>query len=88
MKTRILKLTTGDEIVVKCELNEDQYNLKKPMLVTLSNFNGQLNVTLSNWIYGSQITEFSIKKDHVLLDLDPNDVIEKQYLSVISGIKL
>ena len=87
---KVLKLNTGEEILAKVEQKNTMLVLEKPMVLHVGPGPrpGQLTHTLFPFLYSGKAAKISISVDHVIAQDDPKDQIEREYLSIITGLTL
>ena len=90
-KVRVIKLKTGEELIAR--FGHDSLNhsivLNRPMSIqAVMQPGGQPGIAMSPWIMSSGDENFTIDSDEVLTKCEPRNEIEKQYLSVVTGLTL
>ena len=87
---KVLKLTTGEEIIAKVTKENDNLILEKPMLSLSLTTNqvGKMARTLLPWFTAGKSLKITISIDKVIAQDDPNDQSEKKYLSTTTGLTL
>ena len=87
---KVLKLKTGEELISRIgddSLN-NQHVMDQPMVITVVMQNNQPALTMTPWIMSSSDTIFKINSDEILTKAKARGDMEKQYLSLITGLSL
>ena len=90
MKVKIIKLSTGEELVSRCEENEDEVILNNPMTLQpiQTNQQGTMGMALIPWLMAGKCEKVIIKKSLVIAVDEPKDQAEKNYLQNVTGLTL
>ena len=90
MKVKIIKLSTGEELVSRCVEKEDEVILNKPMTLQAVQTNqaNQVGMALMPWLMAGKCEEVVIKKSLIIAVDEPKDQAEKKYLSNVTGLSL
>jgi len=89
-EVKVLKLITGEEIVTRISDEEDGLLiLTSPMVIQqMPDAAGRISVGLVPWSFAGNTDKVTLDYKHVLATLESNPVMEKNYLSSITGISL
>jgi len=87
---KILKLITGEEVITRVTERGDGFIiLDKPMQIhTVSSQTGKLRFMIIPWMNIIKPKKITISTEHILVEDDPIEEIEKDYLSIITGLTL
>tara|TARA_R110000796_G_scaffold109836_1_gene221217 strand:+ start:139 stop:417 length:279 start_codon:yes stop_codon:yes gene_type:complete len=87
---RVLKLITGEEVITRVTERGDGFIiLDKPMQIhTVSSQTGKLRFMIIPWMNIIKPKKITISTEHILVEDDPIEEIEKDYLSIITGLTL
>ena len=87
---RVLKLITGEEVITRVSERGDGFIiLDKPMQIhTVSSQTGKLRFMIIPWMNIIKPKKITISTEHILVEDDPIEEIEKDYLSIITGLTL
>jgi hypothetical protein len=87
---RIFKLSTGEEIIARAEQDKDKLILKQPMIFqpVPTQVQGTMGMALVPWLISAKSDYVEISLQHIIIEADPKDEIEKNYLSSITGLSL
>ena len=90
-KVKVIKLKSGDELIAR--FGRDSLNhtivLDHPMAIqVVMQPGGKSGVAMMPWIKASDDTKFTIDSDEVLTEGKAKYEMEKQYLSVVTGLSL
>ena len=88
---KVLKLTTGEELISRMEENEDGFLiLEKPMSIqtVAPNAAGQMGIGLVPWSVAGKTDKITLDNKHVMVILEPKREMETNYLSSITGLSL
>ncbi len=91
MKTRLLKLASGEMVVTRVVDSEDEdvIKMESPFLLNLMPGPDQsMGVALMPFMPFTADTVFDLPRRFVMLDLDPPEEMENTYLQQISGLDL
>ena len=92
---KVLKLITGEEVITKV-IGRDAgsstglITLNKPMLIqTIPTKQGESwSATLIPWLFSTKSEKVTISTEYVLVEDDPTNEVERDYLSTITGLTL
>ena len=87
---KILKLSTGEEVIARVTDQRDLLELDNPMTLQAipTNQQGQMGFALVPWLMSGKSTKITISIDHVIAQDDPKDQAEKNYLANVTGLTL
>jgi len=91
---KILKLITGEEVITRITEGDTGFIiLDKPMVLqSVSNQQGKMTMVLIPWMRGAknlaETEKVTISTEYILVEDDPIEGIEKDYLSIITGLTL
>mgnify|MGYP006177574769 CR=1 FL=1 len=91
---KILKLITGEEVITRITEGDTGFIiLDKPMVLqSVSNQQGKMTMVLIPWMRGAknlaETEKVTISTEYILVEDDPIEEIEKDYLSIITGLTL
>jgi len=90
-EVKVLKLTTGEEIITRMT-EEDSGNLllEKPMVIQqmAPDTTGRVGIGLVPWSFAGNTDSVTIESKYVLVTLESTSEMGKNYLSTITGISL
>ena len=90
-EVKVLKLTTGEEIITRMTEGEDRtLILERPMVVQQmgADASGRMSVGFAPWSFAGKIDAVTIESKYVLVTLESTVEMGKNYLSSITGITL
>jgi hypothetical protein len=83
---KLVRLTTGEEILAKCENTATGVVVKDPMILVPL---GQGKLGFAKWLpYANTESGVAISSNYVMFVLDPDSEMKNQYISASSGIVL
>jgi hypothetical protein len=83
---KLVRLTTGEEILAKCEITSTGVTVKDPMILVPL---GQGKLGFAKWLpYANMDNGVSIMNANVMFILDPDTELTTQYNSASSGLVL
>ena len=87
---KILKLSTGEEVIARVTEQRELLELDNPMTLQAipTNHQGQMGFALVPWLMSGKSTKITISIDHVIAQDDPKDQAEKNYLANVTGLTL
>ena len=90
---KLFKLSNGEEIVArkKDTVQSNSIVLEQPMGIQAvpSEQKGRIGIALIPWIVGAEENiKVNLTLDHILVETDPKETIEKNYLSKLTGLTL
>ena len=90
-EVKVLKLTTGEEIITRMTEGEDgTIILDRPLEIKVvgPDASGRTGVSLNSWLHAGNTDKITLDSKHVLVIVKPSPTAEKNYLSSITGISL
>ena len=90
IEVKAFKLTTGEEIIARAEHKRDIIILNKPMTLqpVPTQVQGTMGMALVPWMMTAKGDYVEISLQHIVIETEPKQDLEKNYLSQISGITL
>lgn len=87
---KVLKLTTGEELIARVKDERDLITLEQPMTLQAmpTGQAGQMGFALVPWLMSAKSDSVTISITCVIAQVEPKDDVEKNYLSQISGLIL
>ncbi len=90
---KLFKLSNGEEIVArkKDTAQSNSIVLEQPMGIQAvpSEQKGRIGIALIPWLVGAtEGTSITLSTEHIVVETDPKESIEKNYLSKITGLTL
>ena len=87
---KILKFSTGDDVIGRVTEQRDLLELDNPMTLQAipTNQQGQMGFALVPWLMSGKSTKITISISHVIAQDDPKDQAEKNYLAQVTGLTL
>ena len=87
---KILKLSTGEEVIARVTEQRDLLELDNPMTLQAipTNQQGQMGFALVPWLMSGKSTKLTISISAVIAQDDPKDQAEKNYLANVTGLTL
>lgn len=84
MTVKLIRLTTGEEILAKCETTPSGFILKDPAIIVPV---GQGKLGFAKWLpYAQTENGVQISSDFVMFHLDPDVELVNQYTGMITGL--
>ena len=87
---KVLKLITGEEVIARIEQKNTMLILDKPM--TLQHLpnpqTGRVEMALVPWIFTGKSEKVTVSIDHIILETEPREQHEKNYLTAVTGLSL
>jgi hypothetical protein len=89
-EVKVLKLTTGEEIITRMTEGENgTLILDRPMVVQeVGDASGRMSIIFRLWSFAGKIDKVTLESKYVLVTLESTPEMEKNYLSSITGISL
>ena len=87
----VLKLKNGTDLICRCDVDfkkGDDINIDNPLQLQTISEGGKIGVGMMPWMMASEDTSFIINEKDILTMGTPTNVMEKQYLSAITGLSL
>jgi len=90
MSVKIIKLVTGEEIIAKVEIanNEGFLKIADPVaIVPIPNEEGQTSIAFIRWLpYSKEGSPIELQERHIVYNVLPNPELESSYREFTSGI--
>ena len=87
---KVLKLTTGEEVIAR--VGQEGYNiiLEKPMTMAPvpGQTPGQMGFAMVPWMMAAKGDSIQISLSHIVVETEAKSEIEKNYLASITGLSL
>ena len=87
---RVLKLTTGEEVIARVEQQRDYMMLEKPMTMAPvpGQSPGQMGFAMVPWMMAAKGDFIQLSLSHIVVETEAKGEIEKNYLASITGLSL
>ena len=87
---KVLKLTTGEEIIARVKQNRDYMELEKPMTMAPvpGQSPGQMGFAMVPWMMAAKGDLIQLSLSHIVVETEAKGEIEKNYLASITGLSL
>ncbi len=87
---KVLKLTTGEEVIARVEQQRDYMMLEKPMTLTPvpGQTAGQMGFAMVPWMMAAKGDFIQLSLSHIVVETEAKGEIEKNYLASITGLSL
>jgi len=87
---KVLKLTTGEEIIARVEQQRDYMMLEKPMTMAPvpGQSPGQMGFAMVPWMMAAKGDFIQLSLSHIVVETEAKSEIEKNYLASITGLSL
>ena len=87
---KVLKLTTGEEIIARVEQQRDYMMLEKPMTMAPvpGQSPGQMGFAMVPWMMAAKGDFIQLSLTHIVIETEAKGEIEKNYLASITGLSL
>tara|TARA_Y100000289_G_C3851697_1_gene113853 strand:+ start:379 stop:654 length:276 start_codon:yes stop_codon:yes gene_type:complete len=87
---KVLKLTTGEEIIARVEQQRDYMMLEKPMTMAPvpGQTPGQMGFAMVPWMMAAKGDFIQLSLSHIVVETEAKGEIEKNYLASITGLSL
>ena len=87
---KVLKLTTGEEIIARVEQQRDYMMLEKPMTIAPvpGQSPGQMGFAMVPWMMAAKGDLIQLSLSHIVVETEAKGEIEKNYLASITGLSL
>jgi|TARA_Y100000033_G_C2700893_1_gene88535 hypothetical protein len=87
---KVLKLTTGEEIIARVEQQRDYMMLEKPMTMAPvpGQSPGQMGFAMVPWMMAAKGDFIQLSLSHIVVETEAKGEIEKNYLASITGLSL
>ena len=89
-EVKVLKLTTGEEIIARVEQQRDYMMLEKPMTMAPvpGQSPGQMGFAMVPWMMAAKGDSIQLSLSHIVVETEAKGEIEKNYLASITGLSL
>ena len=89
-EVKVLKLTTGEEVIARAKQNRDYMELEKPMTLAPvpGQTAGQMGFAMVPWMMAAKGDSIQISLSHIVVETKAKSDIEKNYLASITGLSL
>tara|TARA_Y100000052_G_C2867973_1_gene38393 strand:+ start:143 stop:418 length:276 start_codon:yes stop_codon:yes gene_type:complete len=89
-EVKVLKLTTGEEIIARVKQNRDYIELEKPMTLAPvpGQTPGQMGFAMVPWMMAAKGDFIQLSLSHIVVETEAKSEIEKNYLASITGLSL
>ena len=87
---KVLKLTTGEEVIARVGQEGDNIILEKPMIMAPvpGQTPGQMGFAMVPWMMAAKGDSIQISLSHIVVETEAKSEIEKNYLASITGLSL
>ena len=87
---KVLKLTTGEEVIARVEQQRDYMMLEKPMTMAPvpGQSPGQMGFAMVPWMMAAKGDYMQLSLTHIVIETEAKGEIEKNYLASITGLSL
>ena len=87
---KVLKLTTGEEVIARVEQQRDYMMLEKPMTMAPvpGQSPGQMGFAMVPWMMAAKGDYIQLSLSHIVVETEAKGEIEKNYLASITGLSL
>ena len=89
-EVKVLKLTTGEEVIARVEQQRDYMMLEKPMTMApvAGQSPGQMGFAMVPWMMAAKGDYMQLSLTHIVIETEAKGEIEKNYLASITGLSL
>ena len=89
-EVKVLKLTTGEEVIARVEQQRDYMMLEKPMTMAPvpGQTPGQMGFAMVPWMMAAKGDFIQLSLSHIVVETEAKGEIEKNYLASITGLSL
>ena len=89
-EVKVLKLTTGEEVIARVEQERDYMMLEKPMTMAPvpGQSPGQMGFAMVPWMMAAKGDFIQLSLSHIVVETEAKGEIEKNYLASITGLSL
>jgi len=87
---KVLKLTTGEEVIARVEQQRDYMMLEKPMTMAPvpGQTPGQMGFAMVPWMMAAKGDFIQLSLSHIMVETEAKGEIEKNYLASVTGLSL
>ena len=87
---KVLKLTTGEEVIARVKQERDYMTLEKPMTMAPvpGQAAGQMGFAMVPWMMAAKGDFIQLSLSHIVVETEAKGEIEKNYLASITGLSL
>ena len=89
-EVKVLKLTTGEEVIARVKQERDYMTLEKPMTMAPvpGQAAGQMGFAMVPWMMAAKGDFIQLSLSHIVVETEAKGEIEKNYLASITGLSL
>ena len=89
-EVKVLKLTTGEEVIARVKQKRDYMMLEKPMTMAPvpGQSPGQMGFAMVPWMMAAKGDFIQLSLSHIVVETEAKGEIEKNYLASITGLSL
>ena len=89
-EVKVLKLTTGEEVIARVKQERDYMMLEKPMTMAHvpGQAAGQMGFAMVPWMMAAKGDFIQLSLSHIVVETEAKGEIEKNYLASITGLSL
>jgi len=89
-EVKVLKLTTGEEVIARVEQQRDYMMLEKPMTMAPvpGQTPGQMGFAMVPWMMAAKGDFIQLSLSHIMVETEAKGEIEKNYLASVTGLSL
>ena len=89
-EVKVLKLTTGEEVIARVKQERDYMMLEKPMTMAPvpGQTPGQMGFAMVPWMMAAKGDSIQLSLSHIVVETEAKGEIEKNYLASITGLSL
>lgn len=89
-EVKVLKLTTGEEVIARVKQERDYMMLEKPMTMAPvpGQAAGQMGFAMVPWMMAAKGDSMQLSLTHIVIETEAKGEIEKNYLASITGLSL
>ena len=89
-EVKVLKLTTGEEVIARAKQNRDYIELEKPMTLAPvpGQAAGQMGFAMVPWMMAAKGDFIQLSLSRIMVETEAKSEIEKNYLASITGLSL
>ena len=89
-EVKVLKLSTGEEVIARVGQEKDYIVLEKPMTLAPvpGQTAGQMGFAMVPWMMAAKGDNIQLSLTHIVIETEAKSEIEKNYLASITGLSL